>query len=83
MAWDELTARQVELARRTGALSLLPVALDDRFGVELFCRQRLAAATSLAAEADAVIEATGSHLSPARRASRWPTGAGGTPRRWR
>jgi DNA-binding CsgD family transcriptional regulator len=61
-AWDELTARQVELARRAGAFALLPVALDDRFTVDLFAG-RLAVATSLAAEADAVAEATGSHVS--------------------
>jgi DNA-binding CsgD family transcriptional regulator len=61
-AWDELTARQVELARRAGAFVLLPVALDDRFTVDLFAG-RLAVATSLAAEADAVAEATGSHVS--------------------
>jgi DNA-binding CsgD family transcriptional regulator len=61
-AWDELTARQVELARRAGAFGLLPVALDDRFTVDLFAG-RLEAAASLAAEADAVAEATGSHLS--------------------
>ncbi len=62
VAWDELTARQVELARRVGALSLLPVALDDRFTVDLFAG-RLAVARSIAAEADAVVGATGSHLS--------------------
>ena len=62
IAWDELTARQVEVARQAGAFSLLPVALDDRFTVDLFAG-RLAVAESLAAEADAVIEATGSHLS--------------------
>src|SRR6185312_14717451 len=28
-AWDEFTARQLELARRAGAFSLLPVALFD------------------------------------------------------
>jgi DNA-binding CsgD family transcriptional regulator len=61
-AWDELTARQVELARRTGALGVLPVALDDRIHVELFCG-RIGVATSLAAEAAAVVEATGSQLS--------------------
>jgi DNA-binding CsgD family transcriptional regulator len=60
-AWDELTARQLELARQTGAFSLLPIALDNRFSVELISG-RIAAATSLAAEADAVVEATGSHL---------------------
>ena len=65
-AWDELTARHLELARRTGAFSLLPVALTDRVVVELiFGRYGVAAA--LAAEADAVVEATGSHL--AQRAS--------------
>jgi DNA-binding CsgD family transcriptional regulator len=62
VAWDELTARQVELARRTGALSLLPVALDDRTHADLFCG-RLAAAVSHAAEAEAVVEATSSHLT--------------------
>jgi DNA-binding CsgD family transcriptional regulator len=61
-AWDELTVRQVELARRAGALSLLPVALDERAHIDLFCG-RLAAARSHAAEADAVVEATGSHLT--------------------
>jgi hypothetical protein len=61
-AWDELTARQVELARRAGALSLLPVALDDRLIVDLFAG-KLAVAESLAAEAEAVIDAPGSHLT--------------------
>jgi DNA-binding CsgD family transcriptional regulator len=61
-AWDELTARHVELARRTGAFSLLPLALTDRMDVELVSG-RFAAAISLAAEADAVVEATGSHLA--------------------
>ena len=62
VAWDELTARQLELARRAGALSLLPVALDDRIHVDLF-GGRFAVATSLAAEAAAVAEATGSRIS--------------------
>jgi DNA-binding CsgD family transcriptional regulator len=61
-AWDELTGRHLELARRTGAFSLLPIALTDRVVVELLCG-RFAVATSLAAEADAVVEATGSHLA--------------------
>jgi DNA-binding CsgD family transcriptional regulator len=60
-AWDELTDRQVALARRVGAFTVLPVALSDRLTVELFSG-RLAAATSLAAEADAVVEATGSRV---------------------
>ena len=62
-AWDELTARHLELARRAGAFSLLSVALTDRIVVELVAG-RIGAATSLAAEADAVVEATGSHLVP-------------------
>jgi DNA-binding CsgD family transcriptional regulator len=61
-AWDELTARHLELARRTGAFSVLPVALTERVVVEL-SGGRIGVATSLAAEADAVIEATGSHLA--------------------
>ncbi|HEX6452444.1 MAG TPA: ATP-binding protein, partial [Trebonia sp.] len=61
-AWDELTARHLALARRVGALSALPVALTDRVLVELFSG-RIGVAMSLAAESDAVIEATGSHLA--------------------
>ncbi len=60
-AWDELTARNLELARRTGAFSALPVALSDRVVVELVSG-RIGVATSLAAEADAVVEATAGHL---------------------
>jgi DNA-binding CsgD family transcriptional regulator len=61
-AWDELTARHLELARRAGAFSALPVALTDRVLVELFSG-RIGLAMSLAAESDAVVEATGSHLT--------------------
>ena len=61
-AWDELTSRHLELARRAGAFSALPVALTDRVLVELFCG-RIGEAMSLAAESDAVVEATGSHLA--------------------
>jgi DNA-binding CsgD family transcriptional regulator len=60
-AWDQLTERQLALARRAGAFTVLPIALSDRLTVELFSG-RLAAATSLAAEADAVVEATGSRI---------------------
>ena len=62
-SWDELTDRQVRLARERGALSLLPIALVERFGVQLFLGD-LAAAQSLVTEAEAVIDATGSHLAP-------------------
>ena len=61
-SWDELTDRQVRLARDAGALSLLPVALIERFGVQLFLGD-LAAAAALVVEAEAVIAATGSHLA--------------------
>jgi DNA-binding CsgD family transcriptional regulator len=61
-AWDELTARHLELARRAGAFSALPVALTDRALVELFSG-RIGVAMSLAAESDAVVEATRSHLT--------------------
>ncbi len=62
VAWDDLAARQVELARRAGALLLLPFALDDQIHADLFCG-RLARAMSHLAEADAVVVATGSHLT--------------------
>ena len=57
VAWDELTERQVELARRAGALAVLPVALDDRAHADVFCG-RPAEARSLVAEAEAILEAT-------------------------
>jgi DNA-binding CsgD family transcriptional regulator len=62
-SWDELTDRQVQLARHAGALSLLPIALIERFGVQLFVGD-LDAAASLVAEAEAVVGATGSQLAP-------------------
>ena len=63
VSWDELTERQVHLARKAGALSVLPIALIERFGVQLFVGD-LREAQSLFAEAEAVAEATGSHLAP-------------------
>jgi DNA-binding CsgD family transcriptional regulator len=61
-AWDELTARHLQLARHAGAFSVLPVALGDRMVLELVSG-RIGVAISLAAEAEAVVEATGSHLA--------------------
>jgi DNA-binding CsgD family transcriptional regulator len=61
--WDELTARQVDVARRSGALSMLPSALHERFRVELYGGD-LAAATALVEEANATIDAIGSHERP-------------------
>ena len=63
VSWLELTDRHVRLARKSGALAMLPIALTERFTVELFLGD-LAAALSLAAEADAVTTATGAGLSP-------------------
>ena len=61
-AWDELTQRQVKLARSAGSLFLLPIALLERFGVQLFTGD-VDDAASLVVEAEAVTEATGGHLA--------------------
>jgi DNA-binding CsgD family transcriptional regulator len=58
-SWDELSARQEQLARDAGALSVLPIALRARIGVQLLAG-RLEAADSLHEELEAVTEATGS-----------------------
>jgi DNA-binding CsgD family transcriptional regulator len=58
-SWDELSARQEQLARRTGALSVLPIALRARIGVHLVSG-RLEAATMLHEELEAATKATGS-----------------------
>ena len=61
--WDDeafhaLATRAVQLARDTGALALLPVALVYRSGVHLFGGE-FATATALVQEADAIALATG------------------------
>jgi DNA-binding CsgD family transcriptional regulator len=61
--WDALSARHVQLARETGALSELPLALTSRAYVLLFAGE-LTAAASLINEVQAVKEATGSGLAP-------------------
>lgn len=62
-AWLDLSARNVDLARRTGALSALSIALTERFTVELFVGD-LPAALALAAEADTVTSVIGHGMSP-------------------
>jgi hypothetical protein len=57
-AWHELATRAVRLARETGALAVLPVALTYRAGVHVYAGQ-FAAASALIGEADAITEATG------------------------
>jgi DNA-binding CsgD family transcriptional regulator len=62
-SWDALTAEQVERSRASGALTVLPLTLSTRAGVELFAGN-LAAAHALVDEAAAVAEATESRGSP-------------------
>lgn len=62
-AWDELTGRHLEIARQTGALGELPLALTSRLWLELLAGE-VTTAASLAEELAAVIEATGNSLAP-------------------
>jgi DNA-binding CsgD family transcriptional regulator len=55
--WDALTRRQVRLARESGALTVLPLTLSTRAGVELYAGN-LADAGSLVEEANAITDAT-------------------------
>lgn len=57
-AWDGLATRAVQLARDTGALSVLPVALAYLAGARLHAGD-LATAGALTDEADAITESTG------------------------
>jgi hypothetical protein len=61
--WDTVSARHVQLARETGALSELPLALASRAFVLLFAGD-LTAVALLTGEMQAVKEATGSGLAP-------------------
>ncbi len=61
--WDILSARYVELARKAGALSELPLALSTRSMMLLFVGD-VVTATALTDEGRAVIEATGSQFAP-------------------
>ncbi len=61
--WETLSQRHVELARETGALGELPLALSQRVYVHLFAGE-LAAAAALVHEIEAATEATGSDLAP-------------------
>jgi AAA ATPase domain len=62
-SWDVLSGRQVTLARDAGALIALPIALSTHAGVHLFAGEFTEAA-SLVAQAESVIEATGSSSAP-------------------
>jgi DNA-binding NarL/FixJ family response regulator len=61
--WDALTARQVQVIRDEGALSVLPLTLSTRIGVHLFAGD-LAAAASLLGELDAIADTTESPTVP-------------------
>ncbi len=55
--WDSLTRRQARIARESGALTVLPLTLSTRAGVELYAGN-LADASALVEEANVVTEAT-------------------------
>jgi DNA-binding CsgD family transcriptional regulator len=57
-AWYELAARNVEIARESGALAVLPLALN-LLALERCFEGKLRAAGSLIDEADGIAEATG------------------------
>jgi DNA-binding CsgD family transcriptional regulator len=62
-AWYALSTRHVEMARETGALSELPLALNSQVFMHLFAGD-LAAAASLVEQVRSVTAATGSRLTP-------------------
>jgi DNA-binding CsgD family transcriptional regulator len=61
--WNVLSSRHVQLARQTGSLSELPLALTSRSCVLVFAGD-LSGAASLTDEARAVGEAIGSSIAP-------------------
>jgi DNA-binding CsgD family transcriptional regulator len=61
--WELLSERHVRLARRTGALSDLPLALTQRVYMHLLAGE-LTAAASLVDEIEAATDAMGSTLAP-------------------
>ncbi|WP_123025657.1 helix-turn-helix transcriptional regulator [Mycolicibacterium stellerae] len=62
-SWERLSTRHVELARSSGALTELPLALTSRVVMHVFAGE-LNAAEILVREVQSVTEATGSSLSP-------------------
>ena len=61
--WEAISERHVQIARETGALGELPLALSQRVYVHLFAGE-LTTAASLVDEIRAATEATGSNLAP-------------------
>ena len=62
-AWDEQSARNLDLAHRSGALTALPLALRARFGLLLRAGD-FAAAVSVGEQMEALTEAVGSQFAP-------------------
>jgi DNA-binding CsgD family transcriptional regulator len=62
-AWNALVSRLVQLARETGALGQLPLALNSRVFVHLVCGE-LSTAASLVEEAETVKAVVGSNFLP-------------------
>jgi DNA-binding CsgD family transcriptional regulator len=62
-SWNILSARHVQIARDTGALSELPLALNSRVYMRLFSGE-LPSAAVLVEELQAVQHITGTHLAP-------------------
>jgi DNA-binding CsgD family transcriptional regulator len=62
-SWAVLSARHVDMARASGALSVLPLTLHSRAVAHVLAGE-LDAAASLVAELDAVQQATGTTLAP-------------------
>jgi DNA-binding CsgD family transcriptional regulator len=62
-SWEAISERHVQIARETGALGELPLALSQRVYAHLFAGELMTAA-SLVDEIRAATEATGSNLAP-------------------
>jgi DNA-binding CsgD family transcriptional regulator len=61
--WEALCTSQLELARYSGALALLPIPLTQRIGEHLLAGE-FAAAVSMIEEVEVVSETTGNRLPP-------------------
>ena len=62
-SWYAINARQLGLARAAGALATLPMALMTRSGIDAWSGEFAKAAEAIA-EADAIVEVTGTRLAP-------------------
>jgi DNA-binding CsgD family transcriptional regulator len=61
--WDLLTARQVQVARDSGALTVLPLSLSTRAGVHLFAGE-LSVATSMVEQVESVADVIDTRTVP-------------------